>query len=1097
MTLIYRLCVLAHIVITLPAIAAIATAFIRQQLEHKQESQTVINAKSPENLTKYDDNDKLLNNDTALTSVNTYAGYRSIIESSTDLQQKKQKVLIPSVSKPYYEMNDQLEIFKYHKNPNNNNNNNNNLSKTIGKAVIHDSDYNSNSPENLKLLSSHEAIKNRETNDEKFNWQPNKSAMVADNVLLKPVKATEMKTNVQASQHTNKASWVSKETQNPNINVKDLKALQVLMMPKATTATTTSTTTKAESINTENAKDYMMTKRNFFLNSTKKNNLHATIEYQESLVVNKNNNEVNILENKKDEKCRKLNKTNDSNRVSAKLQMISKLLRGKTQNAKKLKVCNEENCQNVNEKINGIMAKKKKKLIPKKMVNIREDTDRYLCKDKMSCKDVLIQTSTKKKSNSPGMIEFPFASFIGDRENVRNSQNYYDKTVESILKRNVKEKLKGELLTVKEKKTHNTTEEENRSSHLQEINPERINISRQNNETIKQKKETVNLENLASTNSRLQESCRNCLEHLFRESGNKNSYKMNKTQEDSLTKSLRVNVSDKENFSEENEEKKLPKKSEENSIELRSFDFITTKIKPSEMSLITEQLPLAYKDSHKMNKKQENVRTTVKKRDQYLDSQYSSYEAEEESNSNISQQQLQSNSKRAKNKTQIFRVNIKSEKIKPNTSQQLKSNSTNKETLKLTEYPKFNSSNDEKRKIKIFQTTDNNYSNKSACDLKVKLSEVFSNISLNELKKERNMVNDYNKTNENKVEIKFENYKNISSLLLDKFLRSKRKKLVEAKLINFENIANTSTTTAVSLVRISNITQMSSLYETNIENYTEIIEKNMTENSINSTSYTVETEETTESVTNDFMITESAVNLTINEISYNDLCCNSTTNQNNSIIIDAEGIARNDDALTAVTTTITETITSLMPDTNINKTINNKETSDAFNEMITKPFTTISTLISTDDIISVLSGNNNNFQLLAETTKPSITNLLTITSNAIITSAITTTTAATSLWPVKHAAVVEGDVILGGLMMVHSREDTITCGPIMPQGGIQALEAMLYTLDQVNKNQLLPNVTLGAHILDDCDKDTYGLEMAVDFIKDCIKGNQINEETIR
>lgn len=86
-------------------------------------------------------------------------------------------------------------------------------------------------------------------------------------------------------------------------------------------------------------------------------------------------------------------------------------------------------------------------------------------------------------------------------------------------------------------------------------------------------------------------------------------------------------------------------------------------------------------------------------------------------------------------------------------------------------------------------------------------------------------------------------------------------------------------------------------------------------------------------------------------------------------------------------------------------------------------------------------------------------------------------------WPVKHAAVLEGDVILGGLMMVHSREDSITCGPIMPQGGIQALEAMLYTLDQVNKQQLLPNVTLGAHLLDDCDKDTYGLEMAVDFIK--------------
>lgn len=69
-------------------------------------------------------------------------------------------------------------------------------------------------------------------------------------------------------------------------------------------------------------------------------------------------------------------------------------------------------------------------------------------------------------------------------------------------------------------------------------------------------------------------------------------------------------------------------------------------------------------------------------------------------------------------------------------------------------------------------------------------------------------------------------------------------------------------------------------------------------------------------------------------------------------------------------------------------------------------------------------------------------------------------------------------------MMVHEREDNITCGPVMPQGGIQALEAMLFTLDVINADRdMLPGITLGAHILDDCDKDTYGLEMAVDFIK--------------
>ncbi|KAL0268062.1 UNVERIFIED_CONTAM: hypothetical protein PYX00_010140 [Menopon gallinae] len=88
-----------------------------------------------------------------------------------------------------------------------------------------------------------------------------------------------------------------------------------------------------------------------------------------------------------------------------------------------------------------------------------------------------------------------------------------------------------------------------------------------------------------------------------------------------------------------------------------------------------------------------------------------------------------------------------------------------------------------------------------------------------------------------------------------------------------------------------------------------------------------------------------------------------------------------------------------------------------------------------------------------------------------------------TIWPVKNSAEMPGDLILGGLMMVHEREDTVTCGPVMPQGGVQALETMLYTLDVINSIGLLPNFTIGAHVLDDCDKDTYGLEMAVDFIK--------------
>uniref|UniRef100_A0A1A9VV26 Receptor ligand binding region domain-containing protein n=1 Tax=Glossina austeni TaxID=7395 RepID=A0A1A9VV26_GLOAU len=1045
-----------------------ATAFIRQQLVYKQQQpQTIINAKNSASLAQYNDNDKVSNNETTLASANTYTTYSNVIDRSADLQQGKQKVLISSELSPYYGIDDSVEIFKYHKSPDNNN-----LSTTIGPTVTH---RNSNAPENLNSLKSHEIKQKFETNDEKFNWQMNDSAMVTDNALREPVKATEMKTNVTgshveaSSQHADEIPWVSKKSQNPNINGRDLKAslaLMTMMMIKAT---------KTESVNMQNAEDYTMTERNFFTNGIENNNnLHATTEHQEETLVEKvYSTDVSTLESEKQNEGN-LSKTNNASHVSAKVHAITMLFQGKMGNAGGLKASTEESGQNDKEKINRVANKSERETNLTKLINIREDSVQHLSKENTSSKEVSIQPLMINKSKSDETVKLQSQPLLAVGEN-------FKKTRKAEM-RSIKGEPQRAFIKTSEQHARNSIEGEKKRYHqVREVSSKGTNISWQNIETVKAISKRIDLEGLIPING-FEGPNRNCSENLFRQS-DKNSHQITKAKESHLREHLQVNKNDKRNFSEVNERKFLGKW-RETPAEIN---------KTLKMPLTIKRLAINKNDSAKAHEKQLQIGQVMTALP--TSTQHFSYNVEEESKANTLQLLKNEALSTVKKNPMVFQQSrsnsANSEERIANTSEKLRSVFTNTKDLKIFLNSKFNSSNSGDRKLKISQQMDS-YSEKGDCDLKEKLTKICLNDSLNELKS-RNTVNSYSKTNKNDVKINIENYKNISSLLLNKFLRPKRKKLIEAKLINFENIANTSIITSIPFLQHSNITQMSSKYEANIENYVKNIEQNMTEYSINSTN-TTETEEITEFVTNDITTTESALKAT-NEISYNDLCCDGAKNHNNSLILDADGIAENDDVLTTTTTTTTTTTqseaktqTPLIPETNINNAINNSRTSGAFHDMITitKAFITIPTLVSTD-IISVLSennNNNNNFQLLAETTKPSIANLLTTTSTAITASIIATTTAATSLWPVKHAAVVEGEVILGGLMMVHSREDTITCGPIMPQGGIQALEAMLYTLDQVNKNQLLPNVTLGAHILDDCDKDTYGLEMAVDFIKD-------------
>lgn len=88
-----------------------------------------------------------------------------------------------------------------------------------------------------------------------------------------------------------------------------------------------------------------------------------------------------------------------------------------------------------------------------------------------------------------------------------------------------------------------------------------------------------------------------------------------------------------------------------------------------------------------------------------------------------------------------------------------------------------------------------------------------------------------------------------------------------------------------------------------------------------------------------------------------------------------------------------------------------------------------------------------------------------------------------------HSIRLDGDIILGGLFPVHSRGDRGTpCGELKKEKGIHRLEAMMFAIDLINKDpELLPNITLGARILDTCSRDTYALEQSLTFVQALIE----------
>lgn len=82
-----------------------------------------------------------------------------------------------------------------------------------------------------------------------------------------------------------------------------------------------------------------------------------------------------------------------------------------------------------------------------------------------------------------------------------------------------------------------------------------------------------------------------------------------------------------------------------------------------------------------------------------------------------------------------------------------------------------------------------------------------------------------------------------------------------------------------------------------------------------------------------------------------------------------------------------------------------------------------------------------------------------------------------------------GDLILGGLFPVHSYCPSSCqdkCGDLRSRDVVYFTEAMIYAIDQVNKNSnILPGIILGFKILDYCSKDVIALEKASYFLPSC------------
>ena len=85
---------------------------------------------------------------------------------------------------------------------------------------------------------------------------------------------------------------------------------------------------------------------------------------------------------------------------------------------------------------------------------------------------------------------------------------------------------------------------------------------------------------------------------------------------------------------------------------------------------------------------------------------------------------------------------------------------------------------------------------------------------------------------------------------------------------------------------------------------------------------------------------------------------------------------------------------------------------------------------------------------------------------------------------IKNVIYKEGDIMLGALFPIHGKGPNNGCGGKVDAKAAQLAEAMLYAIDQINKNSALLNgtkQTLGANIQDTCSAYQHAIKNAVEF----------------